>query len=77
METDNLNTMELSHMFQTLPTSYATLFDLCNFILAAMSVRKEVGIPFSRSNPLATWLATMTASFAGGLLANPLLGKTP
>jgi len=38
-------------------------------------VRKEVGVQFSRSNPLATWLATMTASFAGSMIANPLLGK--
>jgi hypothetical protein len=37
-------------------------------------IRKEVGVPFSRRNPLATWLATLTASFAGSMIANPLLG---
>ena len=30
---------------------------------------------FTRSRPFATWLATLSASFAGSLLANPLLGK--
>jgi len=60
---------------QGLPTAWAPLFDICHFILAALAVRKEVGVPFSRSNPLATWLATMTASFAGSIIANPLLGK--
>ena len=30
---------------------------------------------FTRSRPLATWLATLSASFAGSLVANPLLGK--
>jgi len=60
---------------QSLPTAWAPVFDICHFILAALAVRKEVGLPFSRSNPLATWLATMTASFAGSMIANPLLGK--
>jgi len=60
---------------QALPTVWAPVFDICHFILAALAIRKEVGLPFSRSNPLATWLATMTASFAGSMIANPLLGK--
>ena len=38
-------------------------------------VRKEVGVDFTRSRPFATWLATLSASFAGSLVANPLLGK--
>jgi len=59
----------------SLPTTYSLLFDLCHFILAALAVRKEVGLPFTRSHPLATWLATLTASFAGSMIANPLLGK--
>ena len=37
--------------------------------------RKEVGSEFTRSRPFATWLATLSASFAGSLVANPLLGK--
>ena len=37
--------------------------------------RKEVGVDFTRSRPFATWLATLSASFAGSLVANPLLGK--
>jgi len=60
---------------QSLPSAWSPLFDICHFILAALAVRKEVGLGFSRSNPLATWLATMTASFAGSMIANPLLGK--
>jgi hypothetical protein len=58
-----------------LPGSYQTLFDLCHFLLAALAVRKEVGVDFTRSRPFATWLATLSASFAGSLVANPLLGK--
>jgi len=61
---------------QALPTNFFwPLFDICHFILAALAVRKEVGTGFSRQKPLATWLATMSASFAGSLIANPLLGK--
>jgi len=60
---------------QALPANWSPYFDLCHFILAALAVRKEVGLPFSRSNPLATWIATLTASFAGSMIANPLLGK--
>jgi len=60
---------------KSMPTDWAPWFDVCHFLLAALAVRKEVGLSFSRSNPLATWLATMTASFAGSMVANPLLGK--
>jgi len=66
--------LSASHL-QGLPAAWSPLFDICHFILAALAVRKEVGVGFSRSNPLATWLATMTASFAGSMIANPLLGK--
>ena len=71
-----MDTMNISSQLQSMPATWAPLFDICHFILAALAVRKEVGIPFSRSNPLATWLATMTASFAGSFIANPLLGET-
>lgn len=60
---------------QSLPADFSPWFDVCHYILAALAVRKEVGLARSRSNPLATWLATMSASFAGSLLANPLLGQ--
>jgi len=76
-----ITTMSLSSFglsasqLQSLPSAWSPLFDICHFILAALAVRKEVGVGFSRSNPLATWLATMTASFAGSMIANPLLGK--
>jgi len=70
-----MDTMNISSQLQSMPATWYPLFDICHFILAALAVRKEVGIPFSRSNPLATWLATMTASFAGSFIANPLLGK--
>lgn len=60
---------------KTMPMDWAPWFDVCHFLLAALAVRKEVGVPFSRRNPLATWLATLTASFAGSMIANPLLGK--
>lgn len=60
---------------QSMPTNWSPWFDVCHFILAALAVRKEVGLSFSRLHPLATWTATMTASFAGSLITNPLLGK--
>ena len=34
-----------------------------------------MGLQFSRQKPLACWVATMTACFAGSIIANPLLGK--
>jgi len=71
----NMDTMELSHKLQSLPTTWSSLFNLCHFLLAALTVRKEVGLSFSRLHPLATWVATITAAFAGSLIANPLLGK--
>lgn len=60
---------------QGLPSAYPTLFDVCHFILAAIAVRKEFGVPFTRTHPLAAWLAHLSASFAGSLVCNPLLGK--
>jgi len=60
---------------QGLPAAWSPWFDVAHFLLSALAVRKEVGKPFSRSNPLATWVATLTASFAGSMVANPLLGK--
>ena len=41
----------------------APLFDLCHYLLAALAVRADGGLGRSRSHPLATWLATMSASF--------------
>lgn len=69
--TFSLSRLELS----TLPVTYSLLFNVCHYLLASLAVRKEVGLSFTRSHPLATWLATMTASFAGSMIANPLLGK--
>merc|ERR1711936_172534 len=75
------NEMDLSSLglsaarLQGLPSAWSPWFDICHYILAALAVRKETGTGFSRHKPLATWLATMSASFAGSLIANPLLGK--
>lgn len=60
---------------QALPGQWSPLFDVCHYLLAALAIRSEVGLARSKAKPLATWLATMSASFAGSLLANPLLGK--
>ena len=60
---------------QALPVQLSPWFDLCHYTLAALAVRKDVRVSRSRTNPLSTWLATMSASFAGSLLANPLLGQ--
>lgn len=51
------------------------MFDLCYYTLASLSVRAEAGQSRRLHHPLASWLAAMSASFAGSLLANPLLGK--
>merc|ERR1719474_2101697 len=60
---------------QGLPSVYPTLFDVCHFLLAAIAIRKEFGLPFTRTHPFAAWLAHLSASFAGSLVCNPLLGK--
>jgi len=67
--------MSLAATLQGLPATWFPLFDLAHFSLAALAVRKDVGLQFSRQKPLACWIATMTACFAGSIIANPLLGK--
>ncbi|XP_077981756.1 trimeric intracellular cation channel type 1B.1-like [Glandiceps talaboti] len=50
------------------------LFDTAHFILMTAAVRQDAGIEFSRRNPLSCWLCCMLSCFAGGVLANFLLG---
>jgi len=60
---------------QALPGEFFPVFDICHYLLAALAVRGDAGATRRKQHPLATWMATMSASFAGSLLANPLMGK--
>ncbi|CAH0394553.1 unnamed protein product [Bemisia tabaci] len=53
-------------------------FDIAHSVLCALHVREDLGAgaqQFSRKHPLACWLSTMLVVFAGGMLANGLLGE--
>lgn len=53
-------------------------FDIAHSLLAALAVREDLGsgaLTFSRKHPLACWLSTMLVTFAGGMVANGLLGE--
>lgn len=53
-------------------------FDIAHSLLAALAVREDLGAnaqAFSRKHPLACWLSTMLVIFAGGMVANGLLGE--
>lgn len=72
----DLDQLSLSaHHLKQLSSTWSPWLDICHFILSTLTVREEVGIAFTRSHPLATWLATIISCFAGSLLVNPLLGQ--
>lgn len=53
-------------------------FDIAHSLLCALAVREDLGPgaqAFSRKHPLACWLSTMLVIFAGGMVANGLLGE--
>lgn len=53
-------------------------FDIAHSLLCALSVKEDLGAgaqAFSRKHPLACWLSTMLVVFAGGMVANGLLGE--
>ncbi|XP_050674528.1 trimeric intracellular cation channel type 1B.1 [Leptidea sinapis] len=53
-------------------------FDIAHSLLCALSVREDLGTgaqAFSRKHPLSCWLSTMLVIFAGGMVANGLLGE--
>ena len=58
-----------------LPKKFYPIFDVCHILLCVLTVRKEAGKSFGHAHPFATWLSCIVSSFAGSLLANPLLGK--
>jgi len=66
---------EAASTLKSLPGQHSLVFDLCYYVLASLSVRAEASQAGRRNHPLASWLAAMSASFAGSLIANPLLGK--
>jgi len=57
------------------PADYDMAFNLCHMIVSTLSVRKDAGRPFGRTNPIAAWASCIMTVFAGSLVANPLLGK--
>jgi len=60
---------------KSLPGESFPIFDVCHIILCCLAVRKETGRDFAWDRPVVTWASCMIASFAGSLIANPLLGK--
>lgn len=53
-------------------------FDIAHSLLCALAVREDLGTnanAFSRKHPMALWLSTMLVVFAGGMVANFLLGE--
>ena len=58
-----------------LPKTFYPLFDLCHVLLCVLTVRKEAGKAFAHEHPAAALLSCVVSSFAGSLLANPLLGE--
>lgn len=53
-------------------------FDIAHSLLCALAVREDLGAgaqAFLRKHPLARWLSTMLMIFAGGMVANGLLGE--
>ncbi len=66
---------EMSLRAQALKDDWYPWLDVIHIILTVLTVRKEVGVEFSRRHPFATWLASIVASFAGSVIANPLIGN--
>jgi len=66
---------EVSVRAQALKDDFYPWLDAVHITLTVMAVRKEAGLEFSRNHPFATWLASIVASFAGSVIANPLLGN--
>lgn len=56
------------------PKTFYPWFDVCHILLCVLTVRKEAGKQFAHDHPVATWVSCIISSFAGSLLANPLLG---
>jgi len=62
-------------------------FDVCHYTLMCISVREDVPPPqqgsstptqpFSRRHPISSWLSSMLICFAGGIIANMLMGEPP
>jgi len=53
-------------------------FDLAHAAVCCLAVRDDLAngsLPFSRKHPLALWASSMLVIFAGGILANLLLGE--
>jgi len=72
---DSLSFSSYAAKLQALPGDSYPAFDVCHIILCCLAVRKETGRDFAWDRPVGTWACCMIASFAGSLIANPLLGK--
>lgn len=63
---------------QVIKLKMSPYFDIAHSLLAALAVREDLGSgahTFSRKHPFACWLSTMLVTFAGGMVANGLLGE--
>jgi len=61
-----------------LPKDFHYLFDIVHFILCIQGERGDLGDSFevtSRQHPLASYVSSMLACFAGGVLVAPLCGE--
>jgi len=61
------------------PKDLHYVFDVVHFILCIQGDRDDMGESFhvtSRTNPLASWLSSMMACFAGGILVSPMCGES-
>jgi len=55
-------------------------FDIAHCVICCLYAREDIGagaVGFSRKHPFSSWLSCMISVFAGGLLANLLLGEPP
>lgn len=53
-------------------------FDIAHCTLCCLAVRDDLGsgaLAFSKKHPLSNWLSSMVSIFAGGMIANLLLGE--
>lgn len=72
---DSASLASYAGKLRALPGDSYPIFDICHIILCSLAVRKETGREFAWDRPIATFICCIVSSFAGSLIANPLLGK--
>ncbi|XP_023343708.1 trimeric intracellular cation channel type 1B.1 isoform X2 [Eurytemora carolleeae] len=67
-----------AEVLRDLPKDFNYVFDVVHFIICIQGDREDMGdsfIPTTRKHPLASWMSSMLACFAGGILVSPLCGE--